>query len=101
MLGTTFKDVSDVISGEAGPKSDKNTELIMVVIGTLIGCGGILYTSIIAKRYFNEIIEQQNLNKEKIDEEENYSTLETQVMPQMELVQQRLFPKKSTGFSKI
>ena len=56
MLGTTFKDVSDVMSGKSSPDSNKNTELIMVVFGTSIGCGGVIYTSYIAKKYFDEII---------------------------------------------
>ena len=56
MVGTTFKDASDIISGHSSPHSDKNTELIVMIIGTIIGCGGIIWTSFVAKKYFDEII---------------------------------------------
>jgi len=50
-VGTTISDIADTAKG----KSENNTLiLVFLIVGSIIGCGGIIYISMVAKRMLNE-----------------------------------------------
>ncbi len=64
-IGTTISDIADTASG----KSENNTLiLVFLIVGSILGCAGIVWISIVAKRKLNEtlkIAEEEDEEKEK------------------------------------
>jgi uncharacterized membrane protein YdjX (TVP38/TMEM64 family) len=52
-IGTTISDIADTAKG----KSENGTViLVFVIVGSILGCGGIVWISIIARRKLNETL---------------------------------------------
>jgi uncharacterized membrane protein YdjX (TVP38/TMEM64 family) len=64
-IGTTISDIADTASG----KSENNTLiLVFLIVGSILGCAGIVWISIVAKRKLNETLkigEEEEEMKEK------------------------------------
>ena len=56
MIGTTISNVADVISGKSKAQKHQTLELVFIIVGTLLGIAGLIWTSWVTKRYFDAII---------------------------------------------
>ena len=55
-IGTTISDIADAVQG----KNDQGTLIfVLLIVGSILACIGIIQVSIVAKRYLNELIKQQ------------------------------------------
>ena len=54
-IGTTISDIADAVQG----KNDQGTLiLVLVIVGSILACVGIIQVSIVAKRFLNELIKE-------------------------------------------
>ena len=50
-IGTTISSIADAASGNtSGSESNKTMILVLVIVGSVLACVGIVYVSIVAKR---------------------------------------------------
>jgi uncharacterized membrane protein YdjX (TVP38/TMEM64 family) len=66
-IGTTISDIADTAKG----KSENNTViLVFLIVGSILGCAGIVWISVVAKRKLNETLKIEEEKREQ--ETENY-----------------------------
>jgi len=61
-IGTTIASVGDVISGNTGDDEDssgKILSLVLLIVGSILACGAIIYISYVVKRYLNKALADQ------------------------------------------
>lgn len=57
LIGTTLSDIHDLINGKSTlNKREQKIELTFVSIGSVLGIAAIIWTSIVTKKYFDEIV---------------------------------------------
>ena len=54
-LGTTVSNIHDAITGKTNI-SDNTTMYVFVIIGSIMAIGGLIWISIVARRYLNQIL---------------------------------------------
>ena len=56
-IGSTISDIADVASGKSKDKDGQILVLVLVIVGSILACGGIIWVSVVAKRKLNELTE--------------------------------------------
>ena len=54
-IGSTISDIADVASGKTKDKDGQILVLVLVIVGSILACGGIIWVSYVAKKKLNEL----------------------------------------------
>ena len=57
-FGTTLQNIHEAVSGTKN-MSDNKTIFIVMIVGSILALGGLIWISIVAKKYLDEILKQQ------------------------------------------